>query len=219
VRAGPATLQAFLDAPIAPEPTPTVARVEVRAPTLVLGSTQGIDTVDQVAAARAGIAVVRRRSGGGAVLVTPGAMTWLEVVIRRDDPRWDDDVGRSFPWLGEVFAGVLADAGQRSVAVHQGRLVGSSWSPLACFAGLGPGEVTVAGRKVVGISQRRTRAGARFQCVVVHDLQPDALAALLALEEQDRQALADHLRATAAGVAGLESAALADAVAAAVISR
>ena len=38
--------------------------------------------------------------------------------------------------------------------------------PVVCFAGTGPGEVLVAGRKVVGISQRRTRAGARFQCSV-----------------------------------------------------
>jgi hypothetical protein len=35
-----------------------------------------------------------------------------------------------------------------------------------CFAGLGPGEVTVDGRKAVGIAQRRTRAGSLFQCAV-----------------------------------------------------
>jgi hypothetical protein len=35
-----------------------------------------------------------------------------------------------------------------------------------CFAGLAAGEVIVDGAKVVGISQRRTRAGARFQCSV-----------------------------------------------------
>ena len=48
-----------------------------------------------------------------------------------------------------------------------------------CFAGLGPGEVTVDGRKVVGISQRRTRAAARFQCVVLERWDPDAVVALL----------------------------------------
>ena len=39
-------------------------------------------------------------------------------------------------------------------------------SPVVCFAGLAAGEVTVGGAKVVGISQRRTRAGGRFQCSV-----------------------------------------------------
>ena len=48
-----------------------------------------------------------------------------------------------------------------------------------CFAGLGPGEVTVDGRKVVGISQRRTRAWARFQCAALGRWDPAALAELL----------------------------------------
>ena len=42
----------------------------------------------------------------------------------------------------------------------------TGWCPLVCFAGVGPGEVLAGGRKLVGISQRRTRAGARFQCAV-----------------------------------------------------
>ena len=36
-----------------------------------------------------------------------------------------------------------------------------------CFAGAGSGEVMVGERKVVGISQRRTRDAARFQCACV----------------------------------------------------
>ena len=39
------------------------------------------------------------------------------------------------------------------------------WSKVLCYAGLGAGEVTVAGRKVVGMSQRRERLG----CLVPHD--------------------------------------------------
>jgi lipoate-protein ligase A len=212
VRSDPATLQTFLDAPIDSHPFVTVAHVEVAAPTLVLGSTQGIVTVDQAAAARAGTQVVRRRSGGGAVLLVPGAATWLEVVMSRDDPRWDDDVGRSFHWLGEVFAGVLTGLGHDSVEVHRGPLVRSPWSAVACFAGLGPGEVTVSGRKAVGISQRRNRVGARFQCVVMGHHEPEALSALLRLEDQDHAALVDHLRATVTGVDGLDPGVLGDAV-------
>ena len=44
---------------------------------------------------------------------------------------------------------------------------------------MGPGEVERDGRKVVGISQRRTRAGARFQCVAYREWRPDRLLALL----------------------------------------
>ncbi len=58
-------------------------------------------------------------------------------------------------------------------------MVCSAESGRACFAGLGPGEVTIGGRKAVGISQRRTRAGARFQCVAYERWDPGPLAALL----------------------------------------
>jgi lipoate-protein ligase A len=33
-----------------------------------------------------------------------------------------------------------------------------------CFAGVGPGEVLTGDRKLVGLSQRRTRHGIRIQC-------------------------------------------------------
>jgi lipoate-protein ligase A len=39
----------------------------------------------------------------------------------------------------------------------------TAWSELVCFAGLGPGELSLDGRKLVGLSQRRTRNGIRIQ--------------------------------------------------------
>ena len=60
---------------------------------LVLGSTQPGTSVDSARAARAGIEVVRRRSGGGAVLVGPGDPVWIDVWLPRGDPLWHDDVG------------------------------------------------------------------------------------------------------------------------------
>jgi hypothetical protein len=70
-----------------------------------------------------------------------------------------------------------------------------AWGQLVCFAGLGPGEVTagLGGAKVVGISQRRTRAGARFQCAVPLAWDPGRLAALLALGDRDRHQLVADL--------------------------
>jgi lipoate-protein ligase A len=218
VCSSPASLQAFLDAPIAALATPSVVQVEVERPTLVLGSTQARESVDDARLTSTGTALVRRRSGGGAVLLVPGEATWLEVVVGRDHRRWDDDVSRSFHWLGDVFGEVLTAAGETAVEVHRGALVRSPWSDVACLAGLGSGEVTVAGKKVVGLSQRRTRAGARFQCVVVGRVQPEALAGLLRLEGSERAALVDHLHAAVAGVPGLDPATLAAEVARAVAS-
>jgi len=178
---------------------------EVQRPALVLGSTQPDDVVDRGAAERAGVEVVRRRSGGGAVLLVPGDVTWVDVLLPRTDPRWRNDVGRSFEWLGVAWAGALASLGLElpDLSVHRGGLARTSLSPLVCFAGLGPGEVTVGGRKLVGISQRRTRRHARFQCALLHRWDPDRLVELLALAPEQRSGASRALADVAVGTAAL----------------
>lgn len=165
------------------DPPPTLWVHRVPRPALVLGSTQADDVVDRAAADRLGVEVARRRSGGGLVLVHPDHARWVDVVIPRHDPRWVDDVGRAFDWLGRAWAdavrAVLPVGEAAATHHHAGRLVTTRWSTLLCFAGLGPGEVTVAGSKVVGISQRRTRSWARFQCLVLAQPDLDLLAALV----------------------------------------
>ena len=71
--------------------------------TLVLGSAQRVESVDSDAAARQGITIVRRRSGGGGVLLIPGDFVWLDLEIPADDELWQDDVGRSMWWVGELW--------------------------------------------------------------------------------------------------------------------
>lgn len=167
----PAELHA-LDVPVSAARAVWVA--DPTAAALVLGSTQpeGIVRPD------VDLEVVRRRSGGGAVLVVPGELLWVDVVVPAGDPLWDADVGRAAHWLGDVWAAALGELGVAG-HVHRGALVRTPWSDAVCFAGLGPGEVTVDGRKVVGISQRRTRHAARFQCAALGRWDPAALAALL----------------------------------------
>jgi lipoate-protein ligase A len=176
---------------------------EPTGPALVVGSSQPLDTVDRVACAEAGVDVVRRRSGGGAVLVEPGALLWVDVLLPVGDPLWDEDVGRAFAWLGEAWARAV-DALGIAGEVHRGALRRSRWSDRVCFAGLGPGEVVAAGSstKLVGLSQRRTRAGARFQCAVLAAWEPAALLGLLALEPEERDAALVELGPVAAGVGG-----------------
>src|SRR5947208_1991150 len=137
----------------------SIVVLDVARPTLVLGSSQKDDVVDWQRVRRRDAEVVHRRSGGAAVLVEPGAAVWVDVTIPARDPLGDHDVGRAFHWLGAAWAEVL-DAvvpDGRPVRWHDGALQRTPWSASVCFAGLGPGEVTVDGRKVVGLSQRRTR--------------------------------------------------------------
>jgi lipoate-protein ligase A len=154
--------------------------LEAVRPALVLGSTQPDTDADAAACTAAGVEVARRRSGGGAVLVGLGECIWIDVLVPRGDPLWHDDVGRAGWWLGEAWAAAMAATGVDDCRVHRGAMVPSEWSRVVCFAGLGPGEVVdSAGAKIVGISQRRTRAMARFQCAVPLRWQPARLSGLL----------------------------------------
>lgn len=177
----------------------------VERPALVLGSTQPDDVVDHAAAAEAGVDVVRRHSGGGAVLLVPGHVTWVDVVLPAGDPLWDDDVARAFDWLGAGWVAALRAAGIGPVTAHAGRLVRDRWSDLVCFGGLGRGEVAIEDqrgrrRKILGISQRRTRQAARFQCALLHHWDPAGLVSLLALTPDDRRQAVEHLATRAIGV-------------------
>lgn len=151
---------------------------DVARPALALGSAQRDAAVDGRVAAALGIDLVHRRSGGGAVLMLPGEIVWVDLVIARDDARWDDDIGRSMHWVGHAWSAALASLGVGS-SVHTGALVASRWSSAVCFAGLGAGEVVdPAGRKIVGVAQRRTRDWARFQTMCHLRWRPEIVAAL-----------------------------------------
>jgi lipoate---protein ligase len=181
------------------EPLPETPRravwvLEATGPALVLGSTQSKELVDARAAATAGIEVARRRSGGGVVLVVPGETTWVDVILPAGDALWDDDIASAAHWLGWTWQSALAELGVGSTQVHEGPLACGPLGRLVCFATVGAGEVTVPGgdgpRKVVGISQRRTRAAARFQCAAYRRWDPEPLASLLRLDRAGRTAIA-----------------------------
>ena len=153
---------------------------EITAPALVLGSTQDRSDVDEEACRHAGVEVVRRRSGGGAVLLVPGEVTWLDVIVPAAMPGWSDDVHGPMVWFGTHLAEAITRAtGVESLVVHDGAMRSTRWSRLICFDGLGAGEVLLGGRKLVGISQRRTRDAARLQCCWYSDYDPDRLVDLL----------------------------------------
>jgi len=152
----------------------SVWNVDITTPAVVLGSRQTEAELDRDACVNAGTEIVQRRSGGGMVYLSPGKQLWLDVVIPKDDRLWIDDVGRAAWWLGEVWLAAiksLATAEKMDIYVHRQDLVRGKYGDLVCFSGAGPGEVMTlddAGNpaKIVGISQRRTRDLARFQCTM-----------------------------------------------------
>lgn len=182
---------------------------EVDRPALALGSSQPESDVDAEACRRAGVEIVRRRSGGGAVLLVPGEIAWIDVIIPPGHRLWSDDVLRAGHWLGLLWIETLrtiaptdltgpvpsgraaaVDVEEPLWAVHEGPMLTTAWSRRVCFDGLGPGEVVRAGAKAVGakavaakavgVSQRRTRRGARFQTAIHHRWNPEMMVGLLA---------------------------------------
>lgn len=159
----------------------------VTCPAIVLGVAQRDDVIDGAAAQANGIAVVRRRSGGGAVWLDASSVSWIDVLIGVNDPLWRTDVGEAFWWLGDLWAnGLRTYDSSLDVAAYRGSLRTNEWSKLICYSGLGPGEVTIGGAKVVGISQKRTREAALFQCGLLHGWDPSMLLHYCVLSDDDR---------------------------------
>ena len=142
------------------------------APALILGSA----SPDPFGGMRAGL--VRRRSGGGLVWLDPAISTWVDVFVPAGDALWHSDVGQAFHWLGRTLAAALSDLGVPA-SMHSGPYEAGPSDGLVCFASLGPGETVAAGRKLVGISQRRTREGCRFQCVAYEQFELGPLASVV----------------------------------------
>jgi lipoate-protein ligase A len=182
-----------------------VAVCRARRPALVLGSTQDEAIVDRARAAARGVEVTRRRSGGGAVLITPHDPLWVDVWVPAGDPLFDDDVGRAFYWLGELWADALRGLGAGALTVVHGpspRLEG--WAAAVCFAAASSGEVVTAdGRKVVGLAQRRARAGSHFHGACIGTWDAGALVGLLAVTPGEEDGVVDELAGRAVGLSAL----------------
>jgi lipoate---protein ligase len=168
----------------------------------VLGSTQSPAEVDEGRRLHHGYELVKRRSGGGAVVVVPAAQVWLDLFVPRDDALFLDDVGRAAHWVGDLWAAALEASSHSSDNAEPVRESSPTrFSRAVCFSGLGPGEVTVGGRKVVGVSQRRGRTGAWFFTMALRENRQGILSELLVFEDADRRALASELATRVGAVA------------------
>lgn len=166
----------------------------VRAPALVLGRSAGAPAADAMAAAREGVEVVGRSSGGGPVLWDRDLLA-LDVVLPRGHALAGDDVVAAYRWLGEAVAGALRALGARDVeligverAREARRRPGGAAD--ACFGGLSPYEVLAGGRKVLGLSQARRRPGALLQAGIPMRLDAPRLARLMGRDAAFARALA-----------------------------
>lgn len=156
---------------------------------LIFGSAQRDDEADAAVCAAAGITVVRRGTGGGAVLCDAGVLL-IDIAVPRGHPLGIDDVTEAYRPLGEALAAGLVDLGveTRLVSVEAARASDDARRAAArraCWAGLSPYELVLPdGRKLVGLAQRR-RAGVVLHQVAIHVASPPVRVANLLVDGTD----------------------------------
>ncbi len=139
---------------------------------LVLGSSQDDKCIDYEYAEKIDVGIARRRTGGGAVFVDPQTLFWVDLFVPRGHRLWNDDIEVASIWIGRVWKDALGSMGVDS-RMHDSAFVKDSLAELVCFGGRAPGELLIGEKKILGISQRRTRKGVRFQCALSLAWRPE----------------------------------------------
>lgn len=135
---------------------PTLRIFAWEPPALSLGYGQPLDDRIDVAAARAlGIGLVRRPTGGSAILHEgPDLEVTYSVVAAAGDFPGADDLLATYRWIGAALEAGLARLGVPAAMVPV-QPSNPAAMPAFCFARTGSYELEVTGKKVVGSAQRR----------------------------------------------------------------
>jgi len=155
---------------------PTLRFFAWRPATISLGYGQALDHRIDVAAAEAlGIGLVRRPTGGSAILHEgPELELTYSVVARAGDFEGAADLLETYRWIGAALAAGLNRLGA-AVAMVPVRPSDPTAMPTFCFARTGSYELEVDGLKVVGSAQRRQGAGFLQHGAVMLGAAPDRL--------------------------------------------
>lgn len=166
---------------------PTVRVYAWEPPTVSLGYAQRAeDELDLEAVRRAGFGVVRRPTGGRAVLHA-GELTYSVV-----GPAGEEPLGRSIMEAYEAIARALAE-GLRELGVEvelspvATEAVGRDGASPPCFASAGRYEIVVDGRKLVGSAQRRVGRGVLQHGSLLTDATHERIAEVMRVEDERRR--------------------------------
>jgi len=132
---------------------PTLRLYSWAPPCLSLGYSQSYMDIDQDQLLNLGWDVVRRPTGGRAILHTD-ELTYA-VIGPRSDPRLEGGLMDSYQRLSQALAAALSLLGL-PVEIHQGKNPLAHHQPV-CFENPSDFEITVAGKKIIGSAQARRK--------------------------------------------------------------
>lgn len=177
--------------------SPTVRVFGWLPPTVSVGHSQDAEAeLDLDACARAGVGVVRRPTGGRAVLHA-GELTYSVVGPSGEAPL-GATILETYRAIGEALVAGLGalgvQAGLEETGTDPGIRRGGASAP--CFVSSGRFEVVVAGRKLIGSAQRRVGRGVLQHGSLLIDSRHTGLADLLpSLTGVEREAVRRSLEA------------------------
>ena len=166
--------------------------------------------VDKERCREAGVQILARRAGGGALLLDEHMLCGAICLPRTSLP---EDVTESYRWLGDLLASGLHAVGiegARRIDTYEARedvaALKSQNDALSriildtCYGALSPHEVAIGHAKLVGLAQIRRRHAVLFQFgILLHDQSP--LADFLHVpDETTRAELREALRKRTVGV-------------------
>jgi len=150
--------------------TPSWLLTRYNSPAIILGASQRPDEQQLARAVSQGVELVRRKSGGGAVMA--GAeMLSVSVFVPSDHPISKGSTVKAYHWMGELWQKVFASYGLYSRLPSADEIVQSNQrakslaTDWACYAAVAHGELLdQQGRKLLGVAQIRSRYGCVLTC-------------------------------------------------------
>lgn len=157
---------------------PTLRLYSWAQPTLSLGRNQNDGWIDHNLCCAYNVEVVRRPTGGRALLHMPGEITYA-VILPEVDSRLK--IAQAFAGIAAVLGQALAQLGLPVTAAAYGSIPSGASHP-SCMAVTAPGEITALGRKFVGSAQVRRNGKLlqhgvivrRYDVALLHKLIPGA---------------------------------------------
>ena len=183
--------EALLEGQIGGGPPPTIRFYSWRPPAVSLGYTQAIETINLESCRTSGIGVVRRTTGGRAILHVDDFT--YSITAREDNPIVQGTLMDTYRKISLALLASLQQLGVEAAFAPGDRNpdAGTAFSgAAACFAASSQYELTAGGKKIIGSAQRRKEGAVLQQGSLPLQDVSQKLFSLLQFDDPEQRTLA-----------------------------